>query len=403
MEKQDGELILSIVIPAYNEEEAIASICERCIAAKPEIIAQTDVTDVEITVVSDGSWDKTAEIAAGYRDQGIHLIAYEKNRGYGAAIKTGYEASRGQLLSFLDADGTCDPLFFINLVNNLRRHNADISLGSRLGPQSQMPPIRVLGNKIFAFLLGVLSNKQVGDTASGMRVMTRDSLAKVYPLPDGLNFTPAMSARAMFDENIRIVEEPMTYKERIGKSKLSVVKDGWRFLINILDAALTYRPTRMLGMVSAVFLLIAALYGVGAVGEFFRGELDVNSTYRVITVMVLTTAAVILFLTGLLAERAIALTYSGEKIRTFTLDLWLQICNSRNLIVSGLLLIAVAFLLNIRALVEYVLTREIQVSWFVVATGGMLVLLGIQLIASGILTHALDLLKMMKEHRSRES
>ena len=227
---------LNIVIPALNEEDAIASIIERSLAARHTIIQDSPVIDVEIIVVNDGSTDRTAEIAARYDD--VRLISFEKNRGYGAAIKRGFAESSGEIVGFLDADGTCDPVFFATLCRALLEERAAIALGSRLGPDSQMPRVRRLGNRVYALILSALSNRVVTDTASGMRVIRREMLRHLYPLPDGLNFTPAMSARALMDNRLKIVECPMAYKERIGESKLHVVKDGMRFLRTIFEMTL---------------------------------------------------------------------------------------------------------------------------------------------------------------------
>ena len=121
-----------------------------------------------------------------------------------------------------------------------------------------MPAIRRIGNFLFATLLSVLSSSRVRDTASGMRVVRRSSLRKLYPLPNGLHFTPAMSARAMLSENIRISEVDMPYHERAGESKLRVLRDGVRFLQVILESAFLYRPWRPLGIAAALLFLIAA-------------------------------------------------------------------------------------------------------------------------------------------------
>src|SRR5258708_29577510 len=99
---------LLIAIPALNEEASIAAIIERCLDARREIIRMSPVTEVEITVVSDGSTDRTVELASSYQPC-IKLIVFEKNRGYGAAIKEAWRQSDADLVSFLDADGTCDP------------------------------------------------------------------------------------------------------------------------------------------------------------------------------------------------------------------------------------------------------------------------------------------------------
>src|SRR4030095_4136132 len=99
----------------YNEEEGIRSIIERTLSASNKIRSETGLSEVEVIVVNDGSHDATARIAQKYSEQNlIRLISYEKNRGYGAAIKAGFAEASGDLLSFLDADGTCDPLIFVD-------------------------------------------------------------------------------------------------------------------------------------------------------------------------------------------------------------------------------------------------------------------------------------------------
>jgi len=96
---------------------------------------------------------------------------------------------------FLDADGTCDPNCFIDLCKPIIRDEADVVIGNRLNHGSKMPLVRRIGNLIYADLLRFLTNNVVHDAASGMRAVKREALSLLYPLPDGLNFTPAMSAR----------------------------------------------------------------------------------------------------------------------------------------------------------------------------------------------------------------
>ena len=146
---------LGIAIPALNEEENIESIIERSLAARQYIQDHSSVTNVEVTVVSDGSTDRTVERASKYKDK-IRLIVFPKNQGYGAAIKEAWLNSDAELLGFLDADGTCDPKFFAPLCNQLLTNDTDVVLGCRLNKQSEMPLLRRLGNSIFAFLLSIL-------------------------------------------------------------------------------------------------------------------------------------------------------------------------------------------------------------------------------------------------------
>ena len=128
------------------------------------------------------------------------------------------------------------------------------------GADSEMPLVRRVGNLFFASLLNLVGCASISDSASGQRVLRREVLPQLYPLPDGLNFTPAMSTRALH-ENIKMVEVPIPYKERLGRSKLSVVHDGLRFLHAIVWTSLTYNPVRIFGGVGLLLLLMGVLLG----------------------------------------------------------------------------------------------------------------------------------------------
>ncbi len=260
--------VLSVVIPAYNEERGIAQIIERVLAIRPSLGA-AGVDDMELIVVDDGSRDQTAAIAARYPD--VRLVRHIVNQGYGAALKTGFNKAQGNLLGFLDADGTYPPEHFPALCQVALTENVDLVVGSRMaGAESEMPLVRRIGNFIFANLVSLVSGQRISDSASGMRVIRREALAKLYPLPDGLNFTPVMSTRALH-ETMTVREVPIPYKERVGRSKLSVVRDGVRFLKTIIWTALNYNPVRILGGIGVALVAIALLIGLGIVGLRLSG------------------------------------------------------------------------------------------------------------------------------------
>lgn len=246
--------VLTVVIPALNEEQSIASIVERCLAERPKLMESCGLADVRIVVVSDGSTDRTVSIAQSYEPK-IRVVVFAKNRGYGAAIQEGWRVGGGDLLGFIDADGTCDPAAFAPMCEKAIA-GASVVLGNRMHVDSKMPAIRRVGNRLFAWLLGYLSQKEVKDTASGMRVVRRDALHKLLPLPDGLHFTPAMSAVCLVHEDLTIAEIEMSYREREGRSKLRIWRDGFRFLGSILTAAAVFRPRRL--TVPVLWLLVAA-------------------------------------------------------------------------------------------------------------------------------------------------
>lgn len=247
---------LTVVIPALNEEEAIGGTLRCCLEAAEEVKRAAGLDDVEFIVVSDGSTDRTVEIVRTFAD--VKLIVFERNRGYGAAIKEGFRQAQGSLVGFMDADGTCDPRWFGELCRRAIADQFDVVLGSRLGPDSQMPRVRRVGNRIFALMLGFFCGQTVTDTASGMRVLRRSALEYLYPLPDGLHFTPSMTARALAG-GLRLAEVPMPYHERVGTSKLRIVEDGLRFARVIVRDVICYRPERLFMAGFAAFLLLGLL------------------------------------------------------------------------------------------------------------------------------------------------
>ncbi len=298
---------LLIAVPAYNEEEAIAATVASCLEARAEIIANTPVTVVEISVVSDGSTDGTVAAVRPFTDR-VSLIVFPSNRGYGAAIQEAWRRSDAELLGFLDADGTCDPRAFAPLCRALLVEEADIAVGCRIHPSSQMPALRRFGNRVFAALLTFFSGGRVRDTASGMRVVRREVVPRLQPLPDGLHFTPAMTARALIGHNARITEVEIPYEERTGESKLRVLADGLRFLRVILEASFLYRPSRPLALVGGAGLLAALLLMATPVLHYLR-ERNVAEwmIYRFIVAQFLALAGCLLIASAHLSARIVQL------------------------------------------------------------------------------------------------
>src|SRR5262249_25719974 len=143
-------------------------------------------------------------------------------------------------------------------------------------------------------------------TASGMRVVRRSSLSKLYPLPDGMHFTPAMSARAILSEDLTIFEADMPYHEREGQSKLRVIKDGLRFLKVILEAAFLYRPSRPLGML-AIICSFAAVALMVMPTHFYLTHHRVEEwmIYRFVVSHLAITTACLLFCASYLAKKVV--------------------------------------------------------------------------------------------------
>lgn len=390
---------LLIAIPALNEENSIESTIVRSLNARRFIIENSPVTDVEIAVVSDGSTDRTVELARLYEGQ-IRLIVFEHNRGYGSAIKEAWKNTRAELLGFLDADGTCDPRFFGNLCAALFSDEADLALGCRLNKQTHMPLIRKLGNFLFASLLSMLSKQRVRDTASGMRVLRREAYNKLLPLPNGLHFTPAMSARAILGSGggMKLVEIDMPYYEREGRSKLRVLRDGFRFLRIILETALLYHPARLLGTVGVAFLVLAIALMSSPVAYYLRNHsVQERTLYPFILGHLAATIAFLMFSAALLTRRVVQVAISQQSIEQK--GTWIdRLFSSPAYWVAPLLLILSGSALVGPNLIARATSHEPYEHWSRFITASFFLLAALILTSARVLAYFLDLVAEELEH-----
>ncbi len=386
---RDRAAALSVVIPALNEEAGIGAILERVLAVRSALLA-VGIGPLEVIVVDDGSQDATPDIVESYMrayPDMVRLIRHSRNRGYGAALKTGFRHAQGDLLAFLDADGTYPPEAFPELCRVALDLGADLVVGSRMsGGESEMPHVRRLGNGLFALLLSLVGNARIRDTASGMRVFRREALPILYPLPDGLDFTPAMSTRALH-ENLAMVEVPIPYRERVGRSKLSVIRDGMRFLRSIVWTALTYNPVRIFGMAGVGLALLGVL--VAAVSLALRQD-GAWPFPRFFAALVLIVAGVNLFSIGTLFNDLVSLFHKrhirqglfGRPLFKHPLERdfwWLGL-------LSGLAGIII-YLLAVR---YHWTAPTAPAPWFAPACSALLVLTGLQLVCSWFLARILS-------------
>lgn len=379
---------LTVVIPAYNEESGIAQIAERVLAMR-EGLLQAGVLELELLVVDDGSADKTAQIAGGI--SGVHLIQHPRNKGYGAALKTGFSQARGDLIGFLDADGTYPPEYFPQLCV-AAVGGAELVIGTRMaGADSRMPVTRRAGNIFFAQLLSLMGRKQVTDSASGMRVFHRQILNRLYPLPDGLNLTPVMSTRALH-EGIQVAEVPIPYSERLGRSKLSVVHDGSLFLRSMLWTVLQYNPVRVLGLLGLTGVLIGVLCILALVVTRLSG-VTMLTPWNIIALHAGVVAGMVginLFLLGIIFNYLVAL-FRGRPVQQglFAKPI-LKSPIDRHFGWMGLAAILMGLIIATLAIVLGINGWDMGRLWLYGLASAMLVLLGVELVIFWLVLRVLD-------------
>jgi glycosyltransferase involved in cell wall biosynthesis len=241
---------ISIIIPAYNEEKII----EQTIKNLKKELDKLNL-DYEIIVVNDASTDKTKEILE--KTEGIKLINHPKNRGYGAALKTGIKNSIYDWILIIDADGTYPNESIADLIKYASDY--DMVVGARTGKKVKIPLIRRPAKWIINKLANYLSKTKIPDLNSGLRIMKKPLLEKfIHILPDGFSLTTTITLAALTnDYTIKYI--PINYSERVGKSKIRPIRDTLIFFQLIIRTILYFNPLK----VFVPFSLILFLLGVG--------------------------------------------------------------------------------------------------------------------------------------------
>lgn len=238
---------VSIVIPAYNEQGAIASVIT-------EVRELLDVKGLqtEIVVVDDGSTDGTARVARG---AGARVIQHRSNRGYGAALKTGIAATSHESVGIIDADGTYPARYLPAMIAELE--HADMVVGARTGTDVQIPFVRRPAKRVLNYLANYVSGARIPDLNSGLRVFRRDVVMQYFPiLPDQFSWTTTITL-AMHCDKYAVSYLAIDYRERQGASKI-VPWDAGNFAILILRTAMLFRPLR----VFLPLVILCLVYGL---------------------------------------------------------------------------------------------------------------------------------------------
>ena len=227
---------ISIIIPCYNEVDTLETLIDAVLAAP--------VSDKEIILVDDGSTDGSAEIARSKVASRIdRLICHERNRGKGAAIRSGFAASTGEIVLIQDADLEYDPRDYGVLLAPILEGKADVVFGSRFsGGQSH----RVLyfwhavSNKFLTLLSNVLTDLNMTDMESCYKVFRRDVLEKVRIEEDRFGFEPEITAKVA-KLGCRIFEVGISYS---GRTYAEGKKIGWRDGVHVLRCIFKYNLLR---------------------------------------------------------------------------------------------------------------------------------------------------------------
>jgi glycosyltransferase involved in cell wall biosynthesis len=197
---------LSIIMPAYNEEKGILKILKKVFAVKVPM-------QKEIIIVDDGSKDNTRKLLSKIKNKEVKVILHERNKGKGAAIRTGLSKATGDIILVQDADEEYDPSEYPRLIAPLLE-NAKVVYGSRF-LKSHVPRYKFyyLGNKFLTIMTNLLYGGSISDMETCYKVFRREAIKGMVLRAKKFDFEPEITAKFL-KRGYKIVEVPISYKSR---------------------------------------------------------------------------------------------------------------------------------------------------------------------------------------------
>jgi glycosyltransferase involved in cell wall biosynthesis len=281
---------ISIIIPAYNESEAIGDVIKTIKTLYPES---------EVIVVNDGSRDNTAEAA---RDAGAIVYSHPYNIGNGAAIKSGIRIASGEILLFMDGDGQHNPEDIESMLRFFPEY--DMVVGAR--PKGkQVSLFRGAGNRILNWLASYVAKFRVQDLTSGFRAIKAEIASNLlYLLPNTYSY-PTTITLGVLRSGRSLKYVPINInKRKKGSSNISLFRDGVRFFMIITKICALYSPFRIFLPISFLIFLVGLSYYMYT--YFTSGRFTNMSA-------LLFTTSILVFLMGLISEQITQMRYERSE------------------------------------------------------------------------------------------
>jgi glycosyltransferase involved in cell wall biosynthesis len=250
---------VSVIVPAYNEEDGVGMVVDEI---KKTLKGRYDF---EVIVVDDGSRDKTAERA---KLAGANVIVHCSNLGKVAAIRTGIASADGEIIVLTDADYTYPASNIPQFIEALNA-GADMALGSRMHAGiDNIPAFNRIGNALFSMMISYIGCVHITDGQTGFRAFRKKDFSRLDVNARGLEFETKMTVKAA-KHGYNIIEVPVEYRPRIGKSKLHPLRDGYMMLRSLFSILLSETSfiTKTFLIPTPLFFAVGVFFGIISLAE----------------------------------------------------------------------------------------------------------------------------------------
>lgn len=249
--------MLSVVIPALNEQETVASTVTRV----TEALRTAGIDPFEVIVIDDGSSDQTGELA---RQAGATVIRHPHNVGYGRSLKDGIQAARYPAIAITDADGTY-PVEDLPALFATYKEGYDMVVGARSGEHYHESIVKSPLRWVLKAIVQWTASRKIPDINSGLRVFSRDiTMAHFNHLCDTFSFTTSMTLAYMMNGRF-VAYRDIQYFERVGKTRVRLFRDSIRTLQYVVEAAVYFNPLKIFALLSMLCVLAGVVSFTGGV------------------------------------------------------------------------------------------------------------------------------------------
>lgn len=275
-----------ILIPALNEEESIGEVIEGFRRLGYD----------RILVIDGHSTDRTREIA---REKGAEVVV-QSGKGKGQAVREAFGLIDDDVVVLIDADGTYLPEDVESLLEPIRRGVADHVVGNRLVnfEKGAFTRLNLMGNKIINFIFRFFYGVELHDILSGYRALTREVYKSVELQKSGFEVETELTVETIAN-GFRMLEVPVRYRKRAGRTKLRPFADGYRIVSTIYSLLGRYSPGRYFYFLGMLMLIFGFIGGVYVVYEWFR---RVSHFLLVNLVSMLIVSGLLIIAVGLLSD-----------------------------------------------------------------------------------------------------